>query len=218
MPQVRVLVVDDHLMVSQGLELGLGREDDIEVVGTAGSAERALEMNAALSPDVVLIDFHLGEASGADVAASMRLDNAELKILFLSADETDDAVMAAVEAGACGYLLKSEPMQEIARAVRRASEGEILLNPSTLVELMSRQRQRARERAERERAVAHVTTREREVLEMMAEGLDNRSIADEMHISLTTVRWYVQNLLEKLDAHSKLEAVARAGELGMLDR
>jgi len=218
MAGIRLLVVDDHRMVAQGLELGLSRESDIEVVGVAGAAETAISMTAELQPDVVLMDYHLGEASGAAAAAAMRAASSALKIVFLSADESDEALLAAVEAGACGYLLKSEPIHQIAASVRRAHEGEILLSPATLVALMARQRQRNREKVERDRATAQITAREREVLSLMSEGLDNKTIAQDMHISLTTVRWYVQNILEKLESHSKLEAVARAGELGLLER
>lgn len=216
--RIRVLVVDDHRMVSQGLELGLGREDDLEVVATAATAAEAVRASCELEPDVALVDFHLPDGTGAEAAAQMLRDHPGMKVVFLSADDSDDAVLAAVEVGACGYLVKSEPMDRIATAVRRAAEGDILIPPATLVQLMANQRQRRRQAAERERLAAQFTPREREVLGLMSEGLDNKSIADELTIGVTTVRWYVQNLLEKLEAHSKLEAVAKAAELGLIDR
>ncbi len=218
MEPIRLLIVDDHRMVAQGLQLGLAREVDLEVVGVTGTAAEALALAVSLRPDLLLIDFHLPDGTGADAAARIRAQVPAVKVVFLSADETDDAVLAAVEAGAAGYLLKSEPLDQVAVALRRAAEGEILINPATLMQLMSRQRDRARATAERDRLAATLTQREREVLQLMADGTDNRTIAEDMHISLTTVRWYVQNLLEKLDSHSKLEAVARAAELGLIGR
>lgn len=218
MTQIRLLLVDDHRLVAQALQLGLAREPDLEVVGVAGTAGDGLAMAAELRPDVVLLDFHLPDQTGAEAAARLRELHPATRVVFLSADESEEALLAAVEAGACGYLIKSEPLERVARAVRRAAEGEILLEPATLLKLMEHRRRLAREEAQRERLLGRLTQREREVIDLMAEGLDNRTIAEDLGISLTTTRWYVQNVLEKLDSHSKLEAVARAAEMGIIRR
>jgi DNA-binding NarL/FixJ family response regulator len=127
-------------------------------------------------------------------------------------------MLAALEVGACGYLLKSEPLDSLVAAVRRAGEGEILLRAGELGSLLSRERERVREAAERQRVAATLTAREREILDLMAQGLDNRAIAEALHLALTTIRWYVQIVLEKLGTHSKLSAVARAAQLGLIER
>jgi DNA-binding NarL/FixJ family response regulator len=210
------MVVDDHWMMVQALQLALSREPGIEVVATAGTVAEAVASFPEARPDVLLIDYHLPDGTGAEAVRQLSLP--AVKVVFLSADRSDEAMMAALEAGACGYLVKSEPLDRLVAAVRRAADGEILLQPGELVSLLGRQRERERQEAERQRVAASLTAREHEVLGLMAQGLDNRTIAELLHLSLTTVRWYVQILLEKLEVHSKLGAVARAAELGLVER
>ena len=216
MDTLRVMVVDDHWMMVQALQLALSREAGIEVVATAGSVDEAVASVPDARPDVLLVDYHLPDGTGADAVRRLQLPG--VKVVFLSADRSDEAMMAALEAGACGYLVKSEPLDRLVAAVRRAADGEILLQPGELVSLLGRHRERERQEAERQRVADSLTAREHEVLGLMAQGLDNRTIAELLHLSLTTVRWYVQILLEKLEVHSKLGAVARAAELGLIER
>jgi DNA-binding NarL/FixJ family response regulator len=212
---LRVMVVDDHRMIVQALVLALSHEPDIEVVATASTVEEAIALAPDARPGVLLVDYHLPDGTGADVVRALAPGP---KIVFLSADRSDAAVLAALEVGACGYLVKSEPLDRLVAAVRRAAEGEILLQPAELVSLLARQRERERQEAERQRVAATLTPREHEILQLMAQGHDNRTIADLLHLALATVRWYVQILLEKLEVHSKLGAVARAAELGLIER
>ncbi|HEY4026985.1 MAG TPA: response regulator transcription factor, partial [Candidatus Dormibacteraeota bacterium] len=181
MDRLRVMIVDDHEMIVQALVLALGREPDMEVVATAHTARDAIVRVAESSPEVLLIDYRLPDATGAD--AVRRLARPDLRIVFLSADSSDSAMLAALEVGACGYLLKSEPLDNLVAAVRRAGEGEILLRAGELVSLLGRERAREREEAERQRVAASLTAREREILELMAQGLDNRAIADLLHLA-----------------------------------
>jgi DNA-binding NarL/FixJ family response regulator len=213
---LRVMVVDDHQMVVQALVMALSREPDIEVVATATTVQEAVDGALEAKPDVLLIDYHLPDGTGVDAVRG--LGPATPKIVFLSSERSDAAVLAALEAGACGYLVKSEPLDQLVTAVRRAAEGEILLQPGELAALLGSQRERRRREAERERAAAGLTSREHEILRLMARGLDNRAIAGLLHLALTRVRWYVQVLPEKLEVHSKLSAVARAAELGLIER
>ena len=213
---LRVMVVDDHQMVVQALVLALSREPDIEVVATATTVREAVDMALEAKPDVLLIDYHLPDGTGVDAVRG--LGPATPKIVFLSSERSDAAVLAALEAGACGYLVKSEPLDQLVKAVRGAAEGEILLQAGELAALLGSQRERQRREAEQERTVGSLTAREREILRLMAQGMDNRAIAELLHLALTTVRWYVQVLLEKLEVHSKLSAVARAAELGLIER
>jgi len=210
------MVVDDHQMIVQALVLALGREPDMEVVGTANTAREAVTLAAECSPDVLLIDYQLPDGTGADVVRGLVRPGP--RTVFLSADGSDSAMLAALEVGACGYLLKSEPLDSLVAAVRRAGEGEILLRAGELVSLLGREREREREAAERQRVAASLTAREREILDLMAQGLDNRAIAEALHLALATIRWYVQIVLEKLGTHSKLSAVARAAQLGLIER
>jgi DNA-binding NarL/FixJ family response regulator len=210
------MVVDDHQMIVQALVVALTREPDIEIVATASSVAEAVAAVPDAKPDVLLIDYYLPDGTGVDAVRG--LDAPALKTVFLSSDRSDGAVLAALEAGACGYLVKSEPLDQLVAAVRRAGDGEILLQPGELSALLGRQREQQRREAEQRRVAASLTSREREILQLMAQGLDNRAIAELLHLALTTVRWYVQVMLEKLEVHSKLGAVARAAELGLIER
>jgi RNA polymerase sigma factor (sigma-70 family) len=162
------------------------------------------------------MDYLLPDGTGAEVAAAIRASRPDTTVVFLSADDSDAALMAAVEAGASGYLLKTAGGEDVVSAIRRAAEGEMLIPPGRLVDLFRSQRERTRRRAELQQVGDQLTTREREVLVLMAAGLGNREIADHLAIGYATVRSHVHSLLEKLGARSKLEAVFRAAELGLL--
>ncbi len=212
----RVLLVEDHPIVAEGLQLALGRHDEFRVVGTAVTVAEAARLATELQPSVVLLDYHLPDGTGADAARIIRNAVPHAALVMLSADASDEAMLASIEAGVSGYVVKSEAAAEIASAVRRAAAGEMLIPASTLVGLLGRQRQRAYKAARRTELSERLTPRETEVLQLMARGIDNRAIVDELGISLATVRVHVQNIIEKLGAHSRLEAVIRANEYGLV--
>lgn len=214
---ITVLLVDDHVLVSEGLAALLDASGDIRVVGTATSCAEAVRLADIERPRVVIMDSHLPDGSGAEAAARLREKVRDLPIVFLSADDSEAAMIAAVGAGACAYLLKSRASLEVVDAVRRAAAGEMLIAAPMLARLLARSQELAQDRAEQQRLRESLTPREVEVLSLMAEGLDNRTIAAELGIGFTTVRGHVQNILEKLDAHSKLEALACAARYGLLD-
>ncbi len=215
--EVAVLVVEDHRVLAEGLENILAREPGFRVVGTAATAAEALRLAGTVVPDVVLMDQHLPDGNGSDAAKAIRSVAPGIAVVMLSADTSDEAILAAVQAGACGYLPKAMSAARVVDAVRRAHAGEMLLPPAMLVGLLRRQQQREFEHAERDHLRASLTPREREVLGLMADGLDNQAIADRLRLSFSTVRGYVQAVIEKLGAHSKLEAVVKANSLGMLE-
>lgn len=214
--KIKVLLVDDHALLLEGLEALLGDHADISVVGTARTVSQATEAAARLHPDVVLMDFRLPDGTGAAAAVAMRSSESAPAIVFLSADDSHDSVLAAVEAGAVGYLVKSDAARDVAEAVRRAAAGEMLVPPGVLAQLISRQREKARDHAAGKVMVESLSSREMEVLKLMAGGMDNQSLADKLFISYATVRGHVRNILAKLGAHTKLEAVAKASEFGLL--
>jgi DNA-binding NarL/FixJ family response regulator len=214
---ITVLLVEDHLLVSEGLAAMINVTGDLKVVGTAATAVEAVRLSTLHQPDVVVMDSHLPDASGADIAGLIREGQPAVPIVFLSADESEVAMIAAVRAGACAYLPKSRATADVVEAVRRAAEGEMLIPAAQLARLLARAHEMSRNEADRRRLVESLTRREMEVLALMADGLDNRAIARELGIGFTTVRGHVQNILEKLDAHSKLEALACAARYGLLD-
>ena len=214
---ISVMLVDDHQLVAEGLAAMLNASADLRVVGTAGTGAEAVSLAERCRPDVIVMDSHLPDGAGAEVAARLRSLNSDVPIIFLSADESESAMIAAVRAGACAYLPKSRAAAEVADAVRRAVDGEMMIPAAQLARLLARSQEMARDDALRQRLLQSLTPREREVLGLMADGLDNRAIAAELGIGFTTVRGHVQNILEKLDAHSKLEALACAARYGLLD-
>jgi DNA-binding NarL/FixJ family response regulator len=214
---ITVLLVEDHLLVAEGLATMLNATGDLKVVGSAPTAAEADRLAFHHQPDVVVIDSHLPDGDGADTAVRIRERQPRVAIVFLSADESEAAMIAAVRAGACAYLPKSRATRDVVEAVRRAAQGEMLIPAAQLARLLARSHEMARDDEERRRMLESLTRREQEVLALMAEGLDNRAIAAELGIGFTTVRGHVQNVLEKLDAHSKLEALACAARYGLLD-
>ena len=211
---ITVLLVEDHRLVAEGLASMLNATPDIQVVGTAATTTDAVRLAALEQPVVVVMDSHLPDGAGADVVGRIREDLPTVAIVFLSADESEAAMIAAVRAG---YLPKSRATADVVDAVRRAAGGEMLIPAAQLARLLARSHEMARDEDERRRLLESLTRREREVLACMAEGLDNRAIAAELGIGFTTVRGHVQNILEKLDAHSKLEALACAARYALLD-
>jgi len=198
------------------LEGFLAEDPGIEVVGRAGTVAQAVQMAEQRHPSVVLMDFRLPDGSGAQAAAAIRQLRPRPAILFLSGDDREEALLAAVQAGACGFLPKSRASFEVVDAVRRAAADEMLIPASVLAGLLGRAKVWASDEAARTRLLEQLTRRELQILEMMADGLDNRGIANTLSISLTTVRTHVQRVLEKLNAHSKLEAVAIAARHRLL--
>jgi DNA-binding NarL/FixJ family response regulator len=207
---IKVLVVDDHQMFAQTLELHLENEDDISVVAVATTAEEARALANEHQPDVVLMDYELPDTDGARAAEQIKSDRPETKVIMLTGFAEDDILVAAIEAGCSGYVTKHNAVDEVVSAVRAAAAGEALISPSMLARLLPKLRRGYQGLG------SDITPRELEVLRMLAEGLSNRAIADKMSISLHTVRNYVQSLLTKLQSHSKLEAVAAAVREGII--
>jgi DNA-binding NarL/FixJ family response regulator len=214
--RISVLIVDDHLAVAESLQALLSRQADLDVGEVATNGKTALQIATLRKPQVVLMDQNLSGESGVVVAASILAAHPGTAIVMLSGGMTQDELIAAVEVGASGYLLKTTPAAEIVKAIRRAAAGEILLPPDELASLLRLGRERTRQRAERQRNLPQLTPREREVLALMSAAADAERIAGELRISVNTARGYIQNILEKLSAHSRLEAVVRATELGLL--
>ena len=202
--------------MAEGIQALLDREGDIQVIGVAGTVKDAVAMSAADSPDVVVMDYRLPDGTGAQAGETIRTRDPHPSLVFVSGDESEDALLLAVQAGASVFLPKSRASTDVVTAVRKAAGGEMLIPATQLAELLVRVRERSQEQAERIRLRAEFTPREREVLLLMAEGLDNKTIGRELGLRLTTIRSYVQDILEKLDAHSKLEAVATAARHDLL--
>ena len=212
MNPIRVLITDDHAVFADGLAALLTTEPDFVVTGIAGSVEDAAALAASGDPDVVLMDYELTDGTGVDATVRVLEACPRAKVVMLTSFTDDAILLAAIEAGASGFVTKHRAGREVLDAVRAAAAGEALITPALLARLLPRLRR------EPVRQASTLTTRELEVLEHLAEGLSNQAIADKLAVSLNTVRNHVQNVLTKLHAHSRLEAVAAAVRQGLIER
>ena len=211
---IRVLIVEDHPVVAEGLSSLLEDYPGLSVVGTTASVAGTAAVIGELAPDVAVIDFHLPDGTGADAADRIRTRSPSTAIVFLSADDSDEGLLAAIESGASSYLLKSVTGKEIVDAIRSAAHGETLIPAGAIAGALTRERESARQHARRAELLAGLTAREQEILALMIQGADNRAIAERLSISYATVRTHVRSILAKLGARSQLEAVAKATQWG----
>jgi len=207
---IRVVIVENHQLVSESLGLLLDGQKDMEVVGKATSVSDAAALPRGLKPDVVVMDFHLDDGTGQDAALAMRHSFPTTKFVFLSRDGSDDARLAAVEAGASAYILKSSPALEVIAAIRQVADGISLITPGMIARLVSRGK-------DREGLRDSLSPREREVLQLMANGVGTRHIAKRLGISYATVRTHVRSISAKLGTRSMVNAVVTARDLQIVN-
>ena len=206
----RVLIVEDHQVVAEGLAALINDQKDMRVVGNAGSVAESVTTAAELKPDVAIIDFRLTDGTGADAASAVRQVRPDAKLIFLTREDSDAARIAALESGASAFIHKSRAAQEVVDAIRAVALGESLFTPRTIARLLNTRR-------EVDAQLERLTPREKEVLRLMAEGISSRDIAGKLGISYTTVRTHIRSLGSKLGVHSKLEAIVKARELALVE-
>jgi len=210
------MIVEDHPLVRDGLVAALGASSEVVCVGVAGSVAEAGSVAAQTKPDVALLDYRLPDGSGADAAAAIRTGSPGTAFAVLTADSSHEVLLSVVEAGASAFVSKSADAARVIATVTRVAAGEMLIPAAALSAALAERTASTRADLDRTRAAAEFTGREREILQLMADGLDTGAIAAMLFLSVTTIRWHARNILEKLDAHSRLEAVVRAGRLGIL--
>jgi two-component system NarL family response regulator len=213
---MRVLLVDPSEVFRIGLRSVLSAEPDVEVVGEAADGDEAIGLCKELAPDVVVLELRLGGGSGVDVARSLLRTTPELRILMLTWSEDEVDLRAAVRAGSMGYLLKDVPAADLAAALRTVALGRPMVSPALAPKLMTELATAVRRDAPRAEGTARLTERELEVLRLVARGMSNRSVADTLFLSENTVKNHVRNILDKLESHSRMEAVVKASKIGLL--
>ncbi|MGI6374761.1 MAG: response regulator [Anaerolineae bacterium] len=207
---IRVLLVDDHAVVRGGLSAFLMVHDDLELVGEAGSGQEAVDQCERLKPHVVLMDMMMPGMDGATATRVIRQRQPQTQVIALTSFKEEDLVHDALEAGAIGYLLKNVTADELADAIRKAHKGRPTLSPEATQALIHATTQPP--------PLGHdLTTREREVLALMAQGISNPEIADQLFVSRSTVKFHVSSILSKLGASTRTEAVAMALQHRLVD-
>ncbi len=206
-----MLVVDDHALFRRGLEIVLAQESDIEVVGEAGDGAEAVEQAADLLPDVVLMDVRMPRRSGIEACTAIKDVVPSARIIMLTISDEEGDLYEAIKAGATGYLLKEISIDEVATAIRAVAGGQSLISPAMASKLLTEFATLIKRDGDRQQVPApRLTERELEVLRLVARGLNNRDIAKQLFISENTVKNHIRNILEKLQLHSRMEAVVYA--------
>lgn len=204
-----VLLVDDHLVLAEALAEALRAQDAVDVVLVASTGEFGAKVALDRTPSVVLVDYMLPDCNGVDLVETIRRVSPDSKIAMLTAAAPDAVLAAAVRAGVSGFISKSEPLAQVVKSVLAVARGEIVLPPDAVIALLRTQPQ--------ERGISNpLTPRECEVLKAVGDGKSNREIAEALYVSVHTIRNHVANILNKLDAHSKLEALVTASSRGFI--
>ncbi|HEX6304365.1 MAG TPA: response regulator transcription factor [Anaerolineales bacterium] len=207
---IRILIVDDHSVVRQGLQMFLALDPEIEVAGEVGNGAEAVEFVRKVKPDVVLMDLLMPVMDGIEATKIIRRDYPDTEVVALTSVLEDNAVVGAIRAGAIGYLLKDTEADELVRAIKAAAAGQVQLSPKAAERLM--REVRAPESPEK------LTERETDVLRLLAEGKANKEIAQDLTISETTVKTHVSNILMKLDVPSRTQAALYAVRIGLVSQ
>jgi two-component system, NarL family, response regulator LiaR len=213
MPSIRVILADDHAVVRKGIRDFLQEDGDIEVIAEAGDGEKVKELILSLKPDVAILDIRMPYATGIEVTRWIREQSLAVQVLILSAFDDDPFVLAAMKAGANGYILKNAEADQIMAAVRAVHRGEPALAPDIAQKLMSHMAGNSATADNLET----ITDREREVLQLAASGLTNRGIGLKLAISDRTVQGHLANTYGKLQVNSRTEAVTKALQLGLIN-
>jgi two-component system, NarL family, response regulator DevR len=207
---IRVYLLDDHEIVRRGLIALLESAGDIEVVGESGSAQEATRRIPALRPDVAVLDARLPDGSGIDVCRDIRSADPDIRALILTSYQDDEALFSAIMAGAAGYVLKQIKGTDLVDAVRRVASGQSLLDPIVTQQVL----ERIRNGTENEpKELSSLTSQERKILELIAQGLTNRQIGEQLFLAEKTIKNYVSSLLAKLGVERRTQAAILANRL-----
>ena len=232
---IRVVIVDDQLLVRIGFAAILGSEDDIDVVGEASNGAEALDVCRAVRPDVVVMDIRMPIMDGVEATRRLLAEHSahrahrahdahgqpfveSLRVLILTTFDVDELVHAAIRAGASGFILKDAPPEDLFRAVRVIAAGDAMIAPSVTPRMLAHfaEQRSASTSLEAQRAIEHLTDRERDVLKLIARGLSNREIGDTMFVAETTVKTHVGRIFMKLNARDRVQAAVTAYDAGFV--
>ncbi|RME40971.1 MAG: DNA-binding response regulator [Caldilineae bacterium] len=218
MTPIRILLVDDHALVREGVRRILAEQPGLEVVGEAANGQQALNLTASLKPDVVLMDIAMPDMNGLDATETIKTRHPHIRVLLLTIHDDQEYLFRALEVGASGYVLKEAEAQELLMAIQAAHQGNVFLSPSVarwlVQDFLSRGRSGGQEEQQR---LSELTDRQRTVLQLIAEGYSTQEIADRLVISPYTVQTHRNNLMRKLNLHSRTDLIKYAIRHGLID-
>jgi NarL family two-component system response regulator LiaR len=206
---IRLLIVDDHAVVRQGLQMFLRLDAELEIIGEAANGQQAIKLTGELQPDIVLMDLLMPVMGGVEAITIIRREFPDVEVIALTSVLEDKAVIDAIRAGAIGYLLKDTEADELIRAIKAAAAGQVQLSPQAAARLMREVRTPD--------SPESLTERETEVLRLLATGLSNKEIAQELVIGEKTVKTHVSNILAKLNIRSRTQAALYAARIGLVE-
>ena len=212
MEVIKILIVDDHPVVREGIGAMLARQPDFQIVGEASNGLQAIEKARELSPDVVLMDLRMPEMDGVEAIGRIRAEKPEVKFIILTTYSDDEYILKGIAAGARAYLLKDAPRDELFKAIRAVYKGESLIQPV----VASRVLDKLAELSKKSPSTETLSEREIEVLQLMAKGVSNSSIADQLSITQSTVKTHITSIFQKLNVTTRTEAVTTALKRGII--
>jgi NarL family two-component system response regulator LiaR len=215
MPKIRVLIVDDHPMIRAGMRSLLESVSDFEVAGEAGNGEEAVLLSSNLKPDVIIMDIVMPKLNGIEATKQIKQASPTTAILILTAYSDIYYILGLLEAGACGYLLKDTRGEELVEAIRSVRAGESVIDPAVTRKLLERVVQQPGN-ATHSQPTAQLTRREIEVLRLASKGLSNKDIADQLFLSLRTVKAHLTNIFDKMGCGSRTDAIIKGLKLGYI--
>ena len=202
--QIRLLVADDHVLILEGLAAAIGRQEDMRVVAQAADGRKAVDLWKAHRPDVALLDLRMPKLNGVGVIRAIRDEDLSARVIVLTTYDTDEEIYQAIQAGARAYLLKDAPLEELLDCIRKVHAGETCIPPAVSAKLAARMSGHA------------LTSREIDVLKLLAKGRSNKEIGSDLFISEGTVKSHVRTMFTKLHVMSRTEAIAVANQRGLL--
>lgn len=212
MEVTKILIVDDHPVVREGIGAMLKRESDFKIVGEAANGQEAIDKARELSPDVILMDLRMPEVDGVEAITRIKADMPDIKFIILTTYSDDEYIFRGIAAGARAYLLKDAPREELFKAIRAVSRGESMIQPV----VASRVLDKLAELSRKAPASETLSDREVEVLRLMAKGVSNKDIADQLSITQSTVKTHITSIFQKLDVTTRTEAVTTALKKGII--
>ena len=209
--KIKILIVDDHVVVREGLSAMLSREPNIEVVGEAENGAQAIDKADKLKPDIVLMDLRMPEVDGVEAMQRIKQQHPEINFIVLTTYDNDEYIFKGIEAGARAYILKDSPREELFRAINAVYKGESLIEPAIAGRVLDKLVELSHQGS-----ATDLSRREIEVLELIASGTGNKLIADKLNISASTVKTHIQSIFQKLEVNDRTEAVTKALSKGII--